>query len=637
MKNRFLTYFVQGIPYFIILVYIFGLVISIIIGKYNFAISGSILAIPVLLAIPFIFKIINEKNDLPISLNFLYPYNQRTLHLLFGIFFIFSISIGLLFPINSILFLSTIIILYLIIFIQIFTYDSNPKIILIEILLTMSSLIYETTLKSPYYFGWTDIVPHNFYSSVIIITGKIIPLDLDLGSAYFPLYHIWLAVSSIVLNIDPKFALFLMACPVFVITGIILYYIFKKITCNIQLSLFACLLYSMDSWVTFYGMYMVTRVVAYISFILILYFLIKYEFGTCSEKKNFFTHFLVILVTMFMVLVHHVSTPMIITLLLILMACEIFIKSEKYIRNTFISFLIIFSLAYWFFRAIDFSHDIFIMRIKPDFFIEPVMVETIQEYSPTIFIMNNFSTLIFIFFAIIGICALFWYQKPLYATVFGLFGLISIILYVPTPLQSFWQTMNILGMDRFILLVSPFMAFIMGWGFLIVVQYIKSNMEIRKAGFFLFLIFLMFSIGSIGIMSNTDIVGTRYSYNYGELNGFDFFLSHIPYGSVIFSDYYTNRFFEKKYIQISNEYKIPFFNSNQIQEVSEISFYPGYLIITTKQFSDIGLMFSKGNELNQKGGNYPFLSTNESILLLNNKLHNKQKIYSNSYVDLFHS
>lgn len=50
MKNKYLLIFARALPYFLIVVYITGLLGSIAIGRYDFAIGGSILAIPALAA-----------------------------------------------------------------------------------------------------------------------------------------------------------------------------------------------------------------------------------------------------------------------------------------------------------------------------------------------------------------------------------------------------------------------------------------------------------------------------------------------------------------------------------------------------------------------------------------------------------
>ena len=168
--------------------------------------------------------------------------------------------------------------------------------------------------------------------------------------------------------------------------------------------------------------------------------------------------------TVYILLVHQVSTPQILFLLLLLLGCEWFIGSEKHLQSSFFIFEIILFLAYWFYVAFDFGSYVGRSRLSPDLFDAPIVRDTLQSYSPLTFLFNNVDTLVFLFFAIIGIGYLLWKQKPAYAPVFGLFALLTIVLYVPTPIQTLWQTMRLLRFDRFMLLLSPFMAFIMGWG-----------------------------------------------------------------------------------------------------------------------------------------------------------------------------
>jgi hypothetical protein len=492
MKNKHLQIFARALPYLLIVAYIVGLLWSIAIGKYNFAISGSILAIPALVAAIALLHIYHRDPDTLSGSVPLFPFEQKTLVLLFGIAFFLVIVLGLICPVESPYFLIGIVLLYTIILLQIFSRGHRPTVILIEIILAMACLIYETTLKYPYYFGWTDIPAHIFMSTVTYVSGHAIPPDLSTGYAYFPLYHIWIALSSHVLALGIKPTLFLITCPVYVMVTVFLFYLFKRVTGNVQISLLACLLYSIDSTVTFYGAYMITRAAAYIGFALLLYLLIHRENRyDLDNRKNIRFRALAILVTVYILLIHQVSTPLILFLLLLLLGCEWFVGSAKHLQSSFFIFEVVLFLAYWFYVAFDFSQSVAVTRIRPDAFNAPVIMENLQPYSPFTFLFDHVDVLIFLFFAILGIGYLLWRQKPAHASVFGLFALLTIVLYLPTPIQALWQLRTLFRFDRFMLLISPFMAFVMGWGLYTVSGYLQKRIPVKTAGLIVLMLFLM--------------------------------------------------------------------------------------------------------------------------------------------------
>jgi len=64
-------------------------------------------------------------------------------------------------------------------------------------------------------------------------------------------------------------------------------------------------------------------------------------------------------------------------------------------------------------------------------------------------------SVIFYFFALIGIGFLLKNYKKNYAAVLGLFALLTLIFYIPNPLNTIWQFKVLFRVDRFMLFVSP--------------------------------------------------------------------------------------------------------------------------------------------------------------------------------------
>ncbi len=142
-----------------------------------------------------------------------------------------------------------ILVLYLSVFLQIFSENVNPSLILAETFLIMINLIYSVTLNYDFYFGTTDILPHVFLSELTAISGHIIPASLS-DYSYFPLYHILIAEASELLNISAKTSLFVVTAPIYAVTVVFLYYLFNYITNNRQISLLSCVLFSSKFYCT---------------------------------------------------------------------------------------------------------------------------------------------------------------------------------------------------------------------------------------------------------------------------------------------------------------------------------------------------------------------------------------------------
>ena len=475
-------------------------------------------------------------------------------------------------------------------------------------------------------------------STVTYLSGHVIPPDLNTTYVHFPLYHIWIALSSHVMAIDIQTTLFLITCPVYVIAIIFLYYLFKQVTVSAQISLLACLLYSIDSTVTFYGAYMVTRAAAYIGFVILLYLLIFREKRSdiCNSKNTLF-RVLAILMTVYILLVHQVSTPMILSILLLLLCCEWFVGSEKHLRSSFFVFEVVVFLAYWLYVAFDFSNQLGISRIRLDVFQTPIAMESVRPYSPLAFLFNNVDILVFLFFAIVGIGYLLWKQKPAYASVLGLFALITIIFYIPTPLKTLWQIVWFIPLNRLMLFISPFMAIIMGWGLHTMLGYLQRRSSAKIAISTVLLLFIVYCCGATGIIMAEEDPESRISFTSGELDGFDHISSYVPYGSTLYSDYYTSRYFNKRFSE-ADILGIPFYNSMPIGSVMDLpSYKEAYVIIPYSQFQEYGLIFRKGNELNPEGVPYPYLPSNETVLTLTSNLAQKDKIFSSKFIELYRS
>jgi hypothetical protein len=251
-------------------------------------------------------------------------------------------------------------------------------------------------------------------------------------------------------------------------------------------------------------------------------------------------------------------------------------------------------------------------------------------------LINNLSVSIFILFSIIGIGYMLYKKNFSYATVVGVFALMTIIIYIPSPLMALWQTMVLFRFDRFNLFLSPFMSIVMGLGIIIATKYYYTKVkDHRIVSIMLIFLFVLYAGSGVGLIKNEQ-APARSWFNNDEILGFEFILSHTPYGSVIYSDYYISKFFfSQRYFSKSDSFHLPYYKSVIISDASMISALDGVIVIPNKQFTENGMQLSKGGELNPEGGLYPYFPTDENIQDLSWSLKNKNKIYDSDAIAVY--
>ena len=571
-------------------------------GKLAYALRGLFTGIPAILSCLFILFIYKKDVSLH-DIDVYPPLSTKSLTYLFGIFYISSLVVLLLSegsrpPYYFIFILG----LYLSVFLQIFSKKVNPPLILAETFLIAINLIYSVTLNYDFYFGTTDILPHIFLSEVTAMSGRTIPTSLS-DYAYFPLYHVLIAETSELLNISTKNSLFLVTAPIYAITIIFLYYLFNYITNNRQISLLSCVLFSVSSVVLYYGVNVITRTMAFIMFIVLLYLVYSVNF----KKDKLSLKALSVIVAVFLTLVHNVSLPQLVLLLIILLISEYIIGNGSYISKPFFILLNVIFTSYWFFIAYIFVQRSLAPRLQSQFLDSIVLTaggaEVLQE--SLINLVGLLDKSIFLFFALIGISFLLKNYRNNYASVLGLFALLTLIFYVPNPLNTIWQFKVLFRVDRFMLFVSPFMAFVMGYGLYIFWNYMSkySPRKVNSATIVVLLFSTFVLVSSIYSIGDSDFLGQGARHEYftsEELSGFEHIFKYVPIDSSIYTDYYSSRFFYLPLIPATSaEMNISSYDNYRIGDVNKLSQYRGYIVLRTKEFLRSGLYF--GSEENEGG------------------------------------
>lgn len=634
--HKVLRFIASVFPLFIIAMVAAGISIAYIIDRPDFAIRGLLVAVPAIFSAIFLSKMYRKDIGHNESLLKSISLKQRTAVLAFIILYLLSIISLFLSVTRTYHYFAIVTLIYVLILNQIFSKSSNKNIILIELFLSSLNLIYSVTLKYSLYFGSTDIISHLFLIEVTNLSGHVIPADLSTFYASFPLFHILNSQFSYLLGLDLQTSYFIGSGVVYSVLVVFIYYFLFKTTNNSTLSLLTCLVYSVSGTVIYYGMYMITRTIAYAGFIVILYLLYKKD----ANNHGFAYQGLAILVTIFVIIAHQVSAAQIAVVLFLLLVCERILSDENYVNGTFLSLFSAMFIGYWFYVANVFVEELLQSRSNIQFYEEFQIKDTIQIGYEWIYIGQHLDVSVFLFFALIGIGYLLWDRIKAdkrnyvdYMSVFALFALVTLVLYIPTPLQTLWQTMTLFRFDRFMLLISPFMAFAMAAGIYLLFTYLSNSGKKPSRLVVISVLMAIFVFVSIVYSGPEPKVflsdPVREYFTSDEVEGFNYFMDHVDSGSLLHSDYDVDRFFIQRNFSKSNELGLPFFRSNTISDVDEIPTYYGYVIIRQKQFLDGGIYTGSGSS------NFVYGPEDGNDVRLLSSLSKYAKVYSNSGVELY--
>ncbi|WP_214019924.1 hypothetical protein [Methanoculleus sp.] len=640
MKIQSLERLADIFPYLTLSFYIVGCIFCVYIDRMSYLVNGSIIAIPAIIACA-VFILIKKKDPDLSGKAAVFRYSLLVSPAFFLLYSTLAVLTLLVTEIDFELGLFPVLILYTTIFIQILSWRLRPATVLLEIMLTLAITIYSYTLRPALYFGTTDILSHSYMATVTYLSGHVIPADLGTYT-YFPLYHIFVAQSSQMLGMDLQTSLFVTTGLIFASTVLFLYYLVNSIFRNEQIALLAVLLYAMNADVIFYGTYMVTRIMAYVGFLVLLYLLY-----TMTSPKADTEHAIArpvarkipaVIMTVFILLTHQISMPMIIILIGLLFILEWVVQERKYVSPVFLMVPISLFACYWTFIAYPFVKEL-LPRTELSLYQEIVFTDVV--YNGWNFLVSQIDGLFVVFFALIGAIYLIWKQQPKYSAVFGLLGLVAILLNVPNILTVIFQFAAILRIDRFAILFLPILAVVMGVGIYLLTRHLSAVRPSSKwVGVVLVALVFLYGIGSLGLVKDEPSY-KRYSFDQDEVAGFDRVLKTVPSGSSLYSDYYTLRFFGRKKINESENLKLPYYTTRMMPNNLKISGRMGYIILLNAQFMHGGLLVGAEELLNEAEIDpdkslRPYRPTEENVLNMTGRLSAEDKIYSNSAVEVYH-
>lgn len=262
-------------------------------------------------------------------------------------------------------------------------------------------------------------------------------------------------------------------------------------------------------------------------------------------------------------------------------------------------------------------------------------------YEGWTFLLNQVDTLFVVFFALIGAVYLVWKQQPRYSIVLGMLGLTAIVLTAPGILSVIFQMVSVLRIDRFAILFLPVLAVATGIGIYLLIRYlITMKMPPTRVGAVLILLVALYGIGSLGLLGD-EASYIRYSFNQDEMTGFEHVLETVPSGSVLHSDYYTSRFFERKEISDSERLGLPYYTVYLLQTDLEMPSDGGYVVLPNTQFRHGGLLIGKNADFDETvfdpDENFqPYLPTGQNLQNVTTRLSTTDRVYSNNGIEVYH-
>jgi len=244
------------------------------------------------------------------------------------------------------------------------------------------------------------------------------------------------------------------------------------------------------------------------------------------------------------------------------MAC----RTEKICYKYVFLFIVILSISYWIYVAFSFTRSIFITRLDLDLWENPLVIQAtdllltdpIVKWS---YYINSLGNEILLLLTVLAIGYILWREKRDYFTVLALFASITLVIYLPNLLHIVWQLERLLAIDRFQLFLGPFMALMMGAGIYILSQYLlKTKIPVNVICIMLIAMIFIYGSSTTGLLKIDPSI-YRDNFNSDEVKGLDFVYQHIPYGSIIHTDYYSQRYLDTPHFSNSETLGLPFFST----------------------------------------------------------------------------
>jgi len=341
--------------------------------------------------------------------------------------------------------------------------------ILTELIITSLLFRFGMIFSEAYSFPSIDISPHLDLSTAIMNLGSLLPETI--GGAYtsFPLYHVLIAATTLVTGGSSYFSSYLVTIPLLIISLIFVYYVSKSLTHSSKISILAALFYLLVPLVLFNATTIMPMTLATGAYFIILYLL----FGNESMNK-LQVWILTVVMLSFMLLVHHMTMPLVLALTALLVICYM-IFVGKFTDKQIGVLILVYSipLVYWVFVYLGyligtFNGRFFSLFDTGDVTLTVLSTETFESFSSSI-ILGMLPSVLMIILLYFG----YWYfivQRNTRNPMIFLLpcNLVLLIIFIPNILDFSYLISTMLQVIRFRLLLAPLFAIFMGVGCVVI-------------------------------------------------------------------------------------------------------------------------------------------------------------------------
>jgi len=634
LGNPILQRFVKLFPFGLIFVAIVGFIAALKLLSFAVAMSSLLYVIPILLAAVFL---LIRKNDStwPVVRTYINQIPFQHLFLIYILLYLIS-TITLIStssrPFGYFLFTGLI---SATIFMQIICERAKwtDYLIILEIIAVSLNMVWGVDLKYPLYFGSTDTLGHlNLIEGIL---SSFHTFNFDPSYQNFPLYHIFIAMGSKLTGLSSITSLFVFMGLAWQIGIIICFLILQKLINSRKMALIGCLLFAFNTQEISYGVYPVTRSLAFVLLLCWLYLII-------NKKKPMYL-ILSVLMMWALILTHHVTVLFALPLLLFIYLCQKLVRTPSRNKLPLLPVIILFVsfFFYVFYVAAAFTnyeipgwlHSIFTAKTE----VVADLTTKHQLGSANGIIYYSF---LFVYFFIGMGCILRsikFTTRHLSLVGLALASLAFIIVFIPGPMDMLPQSKSAL-LYRFPLLVSPLIILMTTFGVVYLMNLEANSWRSLTRKIQIPVLSILLVGASVFYSMICGGNGRDYPYfvypattsseyfTEQEMQSFSFIQKDADTALTLFGDYET----------IRNEYNFYDFSSKEVLKSANTHYITqeGYIIIRAAELQARGgLVFSEIGST--EAGRFRYYGTVSDIIAQQayaNNIYNNKNVYI-YYVD----
>ncbi|CAJ37103.1 hypothetical protein [Methanocella arvoryzae] len=490
--------------YLLPVVGIAGIIATIVIGQVNFLVLSTYLILPLLIG-SVIFRSLGKQEKEYKSLD-----DSAFKLLLVAFLLCYTISVILLTisEVRSFLYYLTVVTMTLTVLIEILGFApvrEKIAIILAQIMALMLNVNWGVTMKYFEFIGRTDVMFHNQYVTSLVQTGHVTEIFFDYQA--FPLWHILNAAIYIIGDgyFSTNKIIAIAGGLIFLCLPVLLYLITLRLFKDQRFALIAALLAFFFPDMTYFTMSGISRSVASLMLIFLLYLMI--------DNKNKHKLLLIGLATAAVIVYHSISIIFVVLILALLyMLQKVLLNKEERLKKLNLWYLVITAvatLAYWAVFGSILLHELYTNIVVPA--PSGVITKSIIT-APTTEAFNYLQYMPSVLFIVIGILALMLTQKfDARARLFALAALLLMWLTFPGPQYLVNKLMYNFGIDRFAEYTYPILIVVCAAG--IGAVFYRSSKFLRACVIVLFAVWVMLSISNDWVASDNPLVERQF-YTY---------------------------------------------------------------------------------------------------------------------------